>query len=83
MPVIIRFARAGTNNKPFFHVVAADKTAKRDGRHLERLGTYYPKAKEDKEKFLVDMEKLLTWVKKGAQVSETVGHFLKVASKSK
>ena len=82
MAVVIRFARAGTKKKPFFYVVAADKPACRDGKYLERLGTFNPKNKGD-GRFIVNMEATQAWIKKGAKVSETVGHLLKSISKSK
>lgn len=79
--VVIRFARAGTKKKPFFHVVVADKERCRDGKYIVRLGTYDPKKKE--AGFLVNHELVADWVKKGAKVSETVGHLIKATSKSK
>lgn len=82
MAVVIRLARAGTKKKPFFHLVAADKAACRDGKYLERLGLYNPKA-EDGKKVQFDTEKVNAWVKKGAIMSETVGQLVKAASKSK
>lgn len=82
MAVVIRLARAGTNNKPFYHVVAANKQACRDGKYLERLGVYNPKEKGEK-RFKIDMDAAQAWIKKGAILSETVGHLFKAASKSK
>ncbi len=82
MAVMIRFARAGTKKKPFYHVVVADKEACRDGKYLVRLGTYNPKAKVE-ARFNVDLELANAWIKKGAKCSETVGHLLKAAAKSK
>ena len=82
MPLCIRMARAGTKKKPFFHLVVADNDFCRDGRYIERVGTYNPKAKGDARANL-DLAKIEAWVKKGAQVSETVGHLVKAASKSK
>lgn len=82
MAVVIRMARAGTKKKPFYKIVAADKEACRDGKYLERLGTYNPKSKEQ-ERLVVNREAVESWVKKGAKVSETVGHLLKAAAQSK
>ena len=82
MSVMIRFARAGTKKKPFFHIVAADKEACRDGKYLERLGTYNPKLQREL-RLVVDVAATDAWIKKGAKVSETVGHLLKAAAKSK
>lgn len=82
MAVVIRFARAGTKKKPFFHLVAADKAACRDGKYLERLGLYNPKAEEGK-KATINLDAVNAWIKKGAIMSETVGQVVKAASKSK
>ncbi|MBI3543815.1 MAG: 30S ribosomal protein S16 [Deltaproteobacteria bacterium] len=80
--VVIRFTRAGTKKKPFFHVVVADHTRCRDGKYLERLGYYNPKAKRE-ERLKIDLESAKAWIAKGAQPSETVGQLLAAASKSK
>jgi small subunit ribosomal protein S16 len=82
MSLMIRLARAGTKKKPFFHVVVAEKRGPRDGRYLERLGTYNPKVKEEL-RLNINKESLDAWVKKGAQVSETVGQLVDRASHSK
>ncbi|MEW6057017.1 MAG: 30S ribosomal protein S16 [Bdellovibrionota bacterium] len=82
MSVVIRLARAGTKKKPIFHVVAADNNRPRDGKYLARLGVYNPKV-ADKDQLKVDDEAVQGWIKKGAQVSETVGHLLKAAAKLK
>lgn len=81
MAVVIRMARAGTNKKPFYHLVAADKERPRDGKYLERLGTFDPKLKDRAKRLVVDRAAVEAWVKKGAKVSETVGHLLKQAAK--
>jgi small subunit ribosomal protein S16 len=81
MPVMIRMKRQGARNAPQFMVVAVDKDKKRDGAYLERLGYYYPKAKTAQEKIKLNVQGIQAWVAKGAQVSETVGQLLKVASK--
>lgn len=83
MAVVIRLSRVGTNNRPFFHIVAADSTKPRDGRYLEKLGTYDPKKKEAKEKVVVNLEAFQAWVKKGAQPSETVGKIVKAVTVTK
>ena len=77
MSVMIRLSLGGTNKKPFYHVVACNKKSPRDGKYLERLGTYNPKVKELKEGFKVNREALELWVKKGAILSETIKHLLK------
>src|ERR1700754_4265455 len=76
MPVVIRMARAGTKKRPFYHIVAADSRAPRDGRFIERLGYYNPLLPKDKEERLkLDMDKVKDWMKKGAQPSDRVMRF--------
>lgn len=77
MAVAIRLTRQGAKKNPQYLVVAVDSAKKRDGKYLERLGHYYPKAKTAKEKVKVDLAKVNAWKAKGAQVSETVGQLLK------
>lgn len=75
MAVVIRLARHGSNKKPFYRIVAADKELKRDGRYLEILGTYNPKNPEGKG--LVNSERVEYWISKGAIPSGTVSQILK------
>ncbi len=84
MPVVIRLARAGTKKRPFYHVVAADSRAPRDGRFIERLGHFnplLPKEKEDRLK--LDLDKVKAWIAKGAQPSDRVMRFLDAAGVAK
>ena len=84
MPVVIRMARAGTKKRPFYHIVAADSRAPRDGRFIERLGYYNPLiAKDDAARLKLDMEKVQAWMKKGAQPSDRVMRFLDAAGVAK
>ena len=84
MPVVIRMARAGTNKRPFYHIVAADSRAPRDGRFIERLGYYNPLLPKDKEERLkLDMDKVKAWMVKGAQPSDRVMRFLDAAGVAK
>lgn len=66
--VRIRLARAGAKKKPFYSIVAADKRMKRDGRFLEKLGTYNPVTKEVQ----INRESVEKWLSDGASASETV-----------
>ena len=75
MPVRIRLSRVGTNNKPFFRVVAASREKPRDGRFLEVLGVYNPKLKE--KKLNLNRERLDYWLKQGAIPSKIIGQMLK------
>lgn len=82
MSLVIRLSRCGTNNKPFYQVVVADQRKPRGGKYLERLGYFNPRSKGD-DRLVVNMDSLVAWTKKGAQVTETVGHLIKATPKSK
>jgi small subunit ribosomal protein S16 len=80
----IRMARAGTNKRPFYHIVVADSRAPRDGRFIERLGFFNPLLPEDKtERLKLDLDKVKTWMTKGAQPSDRVMRFLDAAGVAK
>jgi small subunit ribosomal protein S16 len=84
MPVVIRMARAGTKKRPFYHIVAADSRAPRDGRFIERLGYFNPLLpKEKTERLKLDMDKVKAWIAKGAQPSDRVMRFLDDAGVAK
>ena len=84
MPVVIRMARAGTKKRPFYHIVAADSRAPRDGRFIERLGYFNPLLpKEKTERLKLDMDKVKAWMAKGAQPSDRVMRFLDAAGVAK
>ena len=77
MPVVIRMARAGTKKRPFYHVVVADSRAPRDGRFIERLGYFNPLLPKDKtDRLKLDLDKVKSWMTKGAQPSDRVMRFL-------
>ncbi len=79
MATRIRLRRVGRKKLPLYRIVVAERTASRDGRFLEVLGTYNPKAQTAAEKVKVDVEKARTWLSKGATASETVESLLKAA----
>ena len=84
MPVVLRMARAGTKKRPIYHIVAADSRAPRDGRFIERLGFFNPLLPKDKEERLkLDMDKVKSWIAKGAQPSDRVMRFLDAAGVAK
>ena len=84
MPVVLRMARAGTKKRPFYHIVAADSRAPRDGRFIERLGYFNPLLpKEKEERLKLDMDKVKSWIAKGAQPSDRVMRFLDAAGVAK
>lgn len=75
--VVIRLARGGAKKRPFFNLVVADSRRARDGRFIERIGFYDPKAPEGRERLRIDKERLAHWKGKGAQVSDTVARLVK------
>ena len=84
MPVVIRMARAGTKKRPFYHIVAADSRSPRDGRFIERLGHFNPLLPKDNDARLkLDMDKVKSWLAKGAQPSDRVMRFLDAAGVAK
>lgn len=75
MSVRIRLSRRGTKKAPLYFIVAADQRAKRDGKFLEKLGTYNPHDKVEGIK--VDLEATKRWISVGAVPSETATRLLK------
>ena len=75
MAVRIRLARHGTKKRPFYRIVVADGENPRDGRFLEKVGTYDPKY--DPAKVTVQTERVQYWIDKGATPSDTVKSLLK------
>lgn len=75
MAVRIRLARTGRKKIPTYRVVAADSQMPRDGRFIERLGTYDPKG--DPARFTIDEAATLKWLRRGALPTETVLSLLK------
>ena len=77
MALKIRLARGGSKKRPFYRVVVADSRARRDGRYIERLGTYDPRLPKDSEtRVQIDGAKAAEWIAKGAQPTERVARFL-------
>ncbi|MBN2676198.1 MAG: 30S ribosomal protein S16 [Alphaproteobacteria bacterium] len=73
----IRLARHGSKKRPYYHIVAADARAPRDGKFLEKIGTYNPMvAKDHADRLKMDGEKLKVWLDKGAQPTERVSLFM-------
>ena len=75
MAVRIRLARHGAKKRPFYRIVVADGESPRDGRFLEKVGTYDPKY--DPAKVTVETERVQYWIDKGATASHTVKSILK------
>lgn len=71
MTVRIRLSRGGSKKHPYYRVVAADQRAPRDGRFIEKLGSYNPLLPKDHaERLVIDAEKVKSWIAKGAQPTE-------------
>jgi len=77
MATKIRLARAGAKKRPFYQVVVADERCRRDGRFIENMGTYDPTKNPAAVK--LNEEKILAWLNKGAQPTDTVRQLLKNA----
>ena len=77
MATKIRLARAGAKKRPFYQVVVADERSRRDGRFIENMGTYDPTKNPAAVK--LNEEKILAWLGKGAQPTDTVRQILKNA----
>ncbi len=78
MGLVIRLTRVGAKKRPQYRVVVADSRYPRDGRFLEKLGTYSPMLAKDKRVNL-ELERVKHWLSKGAQPSDRVARFLDAA----
>ena len=77
MALKIRLARGGSKKRPFYRVVVADSRMPRDGRFIEKIGTYDPRLpKESGKRVQIDGAKAADWISKGAQPTERVARFL-------
>ena len=77
MALKVRLARGGSKKRPFYSVVIADARAPRDGRFVEKIGSYDPRLPKDSEfRVQIDAEKASEWLRKGAQPTERVARFL-------
>lgn len=75
MAVLLRLSRQGAKGRPFYHLVATDRKARRDGNFIEKIGTYDPAH----EPSLIDFkeDRVRFWYDRGAQLSTTVAKLLK------
>ena len=77
MSLKIRLTRGGAKKRPYYRIVVADARAPRDGRFIEKIGSYDPmKAKDSAERVVLDLEKAKDWLAKGAQPTDRVLRFL-------
>ena len=80
MSLKIRLTRGGAKKRPYYRIVVADSRSPRDGRFIEKVGTYDPmKAKDDAARVVLDNEKIQAWLAKGAQPTDRVLRFLDAA----
>ena len=80
MAMKIRLARGGSKKRPFYRIVAADSRMPRDGRFIEKLGTYNPLLpKGSEERVKMDAERIQYWIGQGAQPTDRVARMLEAA----
>lgn len=77
MAVAIRLARGGSKKRPYYKIIVADARASRDGKFIERIGSYNPLlAKDDIARVVLDADRAKHWLSVGAQPSDRVARFL-------
>ena len=81
--VKIRLSRGGSKKRPFYHIVATDSRNPRDGKYIERLGYYNPRARDNEEDIVIDSERLDYWKSVGAQISDRVLNLIKLTELSR
>jgi small subunit ribosomal protein S16 len=79
MSLKIRLARAGAKKRPFYAIVIADSRSPRDGRFIEKIGSFDPMLKEDDKRVVLDAERAQHWLGVGAQPTDRVLRFLAAA----
>ena len=80
MALSMRLSRGGSKKRPYYKIVVADARAPRDGKFIERIGSYNPQAPKDSaERVILDTERAKHWLAAGAQPSDRVARFLDVA----
>jgi len=83
MAMKIRLARGGSKKRPFYSIVAADSRMPRDGRFIEKLGTYNPLLPKDSEdRVKMDIERIEYWLGKGAKPTDRIARMLEAAGKA-
>lgn len=80
MSLKICLTRGGAKKRPYYRIVVADSRSPRDGRFIEKIGSYDPmKAKDAADRVVLDLEKVQAWLAKGAQPTDRVLRFLDAA----
>ncbi|CAM3319769.1 30S ribosomal protein S16 [Asticcacaulis taihuensis] len=72
----IRLSRGGSKKRPYYTIVIADAAAPRDGKFIEKVGTYNPMLPKDAQRVTLKVERIAEWLKKGAQPTDRVARFL-------
>ncbi len=75
MSVKIRMTRGGAKKRPYYRIVVADSRSPRDGRFIEKIGSYDPMLPKDRERVQLDVERVKYWLGKGATPSDRVARF--------
>jgi small subunit ribosomal protein S16 len=79
MALSMRLSRGGSKKRPYYRIVIADARSPRDGKFIEKIGTYNPLlGKEDEKRVILDTERAAHWLKMGAQPTDRVARFLDV-----
>lgn len=77
MAIKIRLARGGSKKRPYYRIVVADARSPRDGRFIERVGSYNPLLPNDNEqRIILNEERIKHWISNGAQPTDRVARFL-------
>jgi len=80
MALALRMARGGAKKRPYYRIVVADSRMPRDGRYIEKVGTYNPMlAKGDENRVTMDVDRIKHWMGQGARPSDRVSRFLEAA----
>jgi small subunit ribosomal protein S16 len=79
MALSMRLSRGGSKKRPYYKIVVADARAPRDGKFIERIGSYNPQLPKDSAERILDTERAKHWLAAGAQPSDRVARFLDVA----
>jgi len=75
--VVIRLSRGGAKKRPFYSIVVADRRNKRDGRFIERVGYFNPRAIGGEVKLHIETDRVEYWLSQGAKASDRVSSLLK------
>ena len=80
MALKIRLSRGGAKKRPYYHIIVADSRSPRDGRFIERIGSYNPMlGRDDAKRVVLNEERIKHWLSNGALPTERVAHFLGAA----